>query len=135
MRVTKLAKRLPFPTVAINFSTKPRFELWIGTRVNLFRYASKESSDDAAYESYLKDYAGSAKGQDGEKYMAGSAGGSSIPDYQHFQDYANDKSRATPSDHSQGQQMSYQKYAAGGGSSSWDEQYGWGAQWEEKLKP
>lgn len=99
--------------------------------MNLFRYASKESSDDAAYETYLKDYAGSAKGQDGEKYMPGSEG-SSVPDYQHFADkYAsNDQSRAATShDHSQGpsEQMSYQKYAAGGGSSSWDEQYGWGA--------
>jgi len=36
------------------------------------RYASKEHSHDTAYETYLKEYGGSEKGQDGEKYISGS---------------------------------------------------------------
>ena len=36
------------------------------------RYASKEHSHGTAYETYLKEYGGSEKGQDGEKYISNS---------------------------------------------------------------
>eukprot|EP00435_Cladocopium_sp_Y103_P068904 s79_g32.t1 len=80
------------------------------------RYSSKQSSH-ADYRSYMKDYAGNEKGQDGEKYMkaSGSTGSidSSVPDK---------GDRKKP----------YQKYMRGG-SSSWDEQYGHSSGWKTQL--
>ena len=86
------------------------------------RYASKKSSHDTEYASYLKDYAGNEKGQDGEKYMAGTGS-----DYQHFSDYSDyqhftDTSNRAPST------LSYQTYMRAGsssGSAKWNEQYGY----------
>lgn len=43
------------------------------SKKNRSRYASKEHSHDTAYETYLKEYGGSEKGQDGEKYISGSS--------------------------------------------------------------
>ena len=88
---------------------------------NPFRYSSKQSSHDTDYKTYLKDYAGNEKGQDGEKYMKASGStGSSLPDYQHFAG-----SSYESGDQGKGNlKKPYQKYMRGG-SSSWDEQYGW----------
>ncbi|CAK9069399.1 Uncharacterized protein SCF082_LOCUS34758 [Durusdinium trenchii] len=125
------------------------------------RYASKENSHDASYESYLKDYGGTEQGQDGAKYMTGgprgpaSGGssefsGSSIPDYQHFMDddafskddaFSSEKARSSKSG-----EMSYQKYMGRassdsgtyqkylrGGSSHWSKQYGHSSGWKNQL--
>ena len=74
------------------------------SKKNRSRYASKEHSHDTAYETYLKEYGGSEKGQDGEKYISGSS--------------------FTPSHDSEG--------ANGWADGSWNQKYEWGhpAKWE-----
>ena len=87
---------------------------------NPFRYSSRQSSHDTDYKTYLKDYAGNEKGQDGEKYMKASGStGSSVPDCQHFAG----SSYASGDQGKSDQKKPYQKYMRG--RSSWDEQYGW----------
>lgn len=94
------------------------------------RYSSKQSSHDTDYKTYLKDYAGNEKGQDGEKYMkaSGSSGssGSSVPNYEHFAgpSYAGDQGKAD-------EKKPYQKYMRG--RSNWDEQYGHSSGWKTQL--